>query len=1669
MNCILRTSYVENNENICLLLFNDGELTNSNFEEYAYIISPSFAHIIIKFNNIKEKEYFRTFMAKLVSKFLLNDLIMAFDKFNENIFSNYEAALYFLELIIENFESIKRYEFFINKKIFETFNYLTKLVEIETKEELLSQNNFQKFIIHIFYLLLNTNGQLNPKNCSGIFDPMGLILKSIDNNKNFLLKIFYLFFAELLENPSQNEKQILENNNFNNFKNLRIVPLDYYKFDYLLNIVKIFSLLEPEKEIINLLNNYFNEIFYGFYKTLLTKNENIINDETTENNKNYFLLCNFYHIFSSKNIYYKFYLYLIKYSKKIKNNSGIINLFSHLREILTSIYNLCPNPFYFEILIQLFQNLDEFQENLYYIIEILDLLLDLNYIDSNNKEKQKICLFNTIQLLQIFYYISKNQNLFLAFLEKGLGNYILKFFSKLKKYKYIFLQRSIPININGNIYQKTIMEICVNISICAFFIAKNDILNSLKFFLDNNIKTNYEIEFGKSIVFIFDIFDKRLSVINNKYQKQIDQYHSQELENYLIEKNYKKETNILLIELIIQLQMIKLNELEKNNLIIIHEKSLINEFINLFIDDLLILIKHSTPLKKSKNDNIYNAIIDSINKNNNEIAIITKKKLISIFEEICSKNKIKTNIFEDKNKLKNFMLYDYIPEKCFYKKICLLLIQDYKEEDNNPYEGSKDIIPTYFDIEHTNAIKCFKKDLLLKDCAIYFNNIFFYDKIFNKIKISFYFNYESNLPEQNLIEFKNYFLKYPSKLKNFSSNKYALPKIFLSPNTRLYQNKYFSIFYPKINKNLIKDNFPSLPSHYVYFSELLKNSPQLPVIKEKINCELIVVKHIILGEIIFYPNFLIFKSEEDKNKILKEYEEDLNFIFNSGIKEIQLLDKIIIILYDDIEEIFNRCFAFIPQALEIFLKNGKSYFFNFLTEKNLKLFYDSISKNKDYKKIKIVKDPKNKFEQLNFQKQWEIGEISNEQYLLYLNKYAGRTYNDINQYPIFPWVTLNKEFFPEKNQIKEYDILYRNMNYFLFCQTEEGRNDAKTSYRNSEIENPKNPFHLSFHYSTGGFISLYLMRIFPFAEEHVRLQGNQFDSPKRMVHNIDELLNVIKDSKDTRELIPEFFTSIEYFLNLNYIYFGLRNEEKKIIVNNLIVPTINLYREKLVNYIYFNKVFLNNNVEQTLNKNILLEQCKINKWINLVFGFKQYPKDINKLNAFEKYTNRQSYSLIKSFEKLKKKKLNAKDIIKKMNFKKTRVINFGQTPEQMFKYKHSKFHSDWKENISYKHYYLLDLINDAIKIITFWISENKEYIFFLIKNIKNKNMYIFIYDDKMIKKYEINIGKIKLFNLLNITKKSVKDNNDNNKNNLKKDYTFNSFIVLDKLKSKPIIYKDISELYSLNPRDGIIDIFDGKNIYFFIGRNKDNTIKIFTKDNAIKGIIKVNSFVSILHKKDKYSFFSGHMDGTLMEWNIEIKKIVNYNDFLKRKIQAHNNTLITAINYNERHNIVLTADIHGILYIRKYYDFELLTKIQLEGNEFFTTQIIVNDFNLIYTINYSKNELKKFICIYTLNGILIEKSKVHSIIDAYSLRSGKIIFNRLEELELFIFGFNKIKQKEEPISPENICKKLEFQIQKRDYIMNFCIRDKNIYLLLKNGQFIKGDYDLLNMVCYGIN
>ena len=103
-------------------------------------------------------------------------------------------------------------------------------------------------------------------------------MRKITNNKNLIVKIFYLFFVKLFENKKTNIVDI----NPDYFSNLKIIPLDYYNFQYLSNVIKLFLSVDPELEIINLLNNYFLEIFYRFFQIFLSKNENIISIDSLE-------------------------------------------------------------------------------------------------------------------------------------------------------------------------------------------------------------------------------------------------------------------------------------------------------------------------------------------------------------------------------------------------------------------------------------------------------------------------------------------------------------------------------------------------------------------------------------------------------------------------------------------------------------------------------------------------------------------------------------------------------------------------------------------------------------------------------------------------------------------------------------------------------------------------------------------------------------------------------------------------------------------------------------------------------------------------------------------------------------------------------------------------------------------------------------------------------------------------------------------------------------------------------------------------------------------------------------------------------------------------------------------------------------------------------------------
>ena len=1123
---------------------------------------------------------------------------------------------------------------------------------------------------------------------------------------------------------------------------------------------------------------------------------------------------------------------------------------------------------------------------------------------------------------------------------------------------------------------------------------------------------------------------------------------------------------------------------------------------NLLIGDLLIIINNSAELKKTKNYNLYNSFIDSLNnikKSKNEIKeydIISTLDSLSTSNDHSNLNFIKFK--KSQNNEKNIDYYKLFEndkksiDKCILNNNCLLLnkskAEDFYDLSDMEMEITSPILKSYFDIEMTNVVKCLKKDLLLNEISIYFNDIFFNDKNFIKIKNSFFCNYK-NLLNNN---YKNELLKYPSKIKNYSSNKYATPKIFLTCDTTLYNNKYFSKLYPKINKNLVKiKSFPSLPSHYEYNQNLLKNNN---IILKTFECEYISAKDIIFGEFYLYDKFFVFKNKEE----FGDYKTNIKYVFSTGNNEVSINKKIIVILYNEIEEIITKTFAYINQAFEIFLKNGKSYFFNMLHPSHLKKLFKKLKELMKSNNQELCLTNVNELNEYNIldekeiNKKWKNSLISNYQYLLYLNKYSGRTFNDINQYPIFPWIILTKEFTDNFENNRE--IYFRDMNYFMTTQTPKGRVKVMNSYLLSEESFPGKATHFTLHYSTAGYILYYLIHTSPFRDANIKFQSGGFDDPHRIINSLDELLSIISQSNDNRELIPEFFTTCEYFYNLNYVFFGLRNEEN-ILINHLKVSPFFKTIEK---YIYYNRLLLNNNKE---NNKKLFPKCQIYNWINLIFGHNQYPTSQKSLNIFSHHSYRQKKNLLKYYEKYEKRNYEEKVKIKKINNKKFLILGFGQCPLQLFNYNLTEPKKlDSSYNFKNK---VIDRASKDLKIITFWLSENKSYIFFLTKNSINKKMNILIYDENLIKKSDIAIDKIKLFNCKNDYNRKEEEKNILNEH-LIKDLLFfrkekkqtlmhEQFVLLEQNINENEYYciNDLSDLYILNPRDGIMDICCENNIYFFVGRNKNNSIKIYsinikaTNNGKLIGMIKADSFISVISKKDSKTFFSGHSNGKLIEWEIIFKEIMRpkasfknkpnekiiSNIILKREIIAHNYTMITNINYNERYNILLTSDDKGFLFIRKYYNFELLTNIQINNNNSgfcFINKLFLNDYDIICCIIYDSINYKSYLSFYSINGILLEKSDYFSCVDACVLKNGKIIFNRLNKDYLYIFGFNGNKTEDDKIG--SVIEDTElFSLDTNIInISNFIIDNNTIYILTKY-KFIKVYYNKLDQLSYGVD
>ena len=85
--------------------------------------------------------------------------------------------------------------------------------------------------------------------------------------------------------------------------------------------------------------------------------------------------------------------------------------------------------------------------------------------------------------------------------------------------------------------------------------------------------------------------------------------------------------------------------------------------------------------------------------------------------------------------------------------------------------------------------------------------------------------------------------------------------------------------------------------------------------------------------------------------------------------------------------------------MEIFLNDGRNFLITFETPQNRDFIYSHIVAPKTFESV--VANPGVPSLQELTQK-WCNREITNFAYLMHLNSYAGRTYNDLTQYPVFP-------------------------------------------------------------------------------------------------------------------------------------------------------------------------------------------------------------------------------------------------------------------------------------------------------------------------------------------------------------------------------------------------------------------------------------------------------------------------------------------------------------------------------------------------------------------------------------------------------------------------------------------------------------------------------------------
>lgn len=206
--------------------------------------------------------------------------------------------------------------------------------------------------------------------------------------------------------------------------------------------------------------------------------------------------------------------------------------------------------------------------------------------------------------------------------------------------------------------------------------------------------------------------------------------------------------------------------------------------------------------------------------------------------------------------------------------------------------------------------------------------------------------------------------------------------------------------------------------------------------------------------------------------------------------------------YNTIHAILHRTFYSQPTGIEIFSRNGKAMLLRFPDLNSFNILKQIKDKAPTSSKIIIQTTPYAEFfSALHYTNDWIDKKISNFDYLMLLNRYSGRSFNDINQYPILPWIISDYK----SAELDTTDpTVFRDLHKTMISIGEERLNRLIT----------QNTLALDKYLITPQNVIESLESLEPFSsmqcEEHIT--------------SISEMYNkATTDDNDYRELVPEFF------------------------------------------------------------------------------------------------------------------------------------------------------------------------------------------------------------------------------------------------------------------------------------------------------------------------------------------------------------------------------------------------------------------------------------------------------------------------------------------------------------------------------------------------------------------